>query len=135
MIKEIPLEKLVVRPSMKLNFMGGEIWFEQLDALSVHTELAMEKFRRDLKDIRRVSSPSKVAVNVNETLVTDEFVDLLVDELCLSDRFITKLAFVGADFATKRKIKKRLKNKQYAFAVGFIDDYEEAKIWLVTEGV
>lgn len=135
MIKEIPLEKLVVRPSMKLNFMGGEIWFEQLDALSVHTKLAMEKFRSDLKDIRRVSSPSKVAVNVNETLVTDEFADLLVDELCLSDRFITKLAFVGADFATKRKIKKRLKNKQYAFAVGFIDDYEKAKIWLVTEGV
>lgn len=135
MIKEIPLEKLVVRQSMKLNFMGGEIWFEQLDALSVHTEFAMEKFRRDLKDIRRVSSPSKIAVNVNETLVTDEFADLLVDELCLSDRFITKLAFVGADFATKRKIKKKLKNKNYAFAVGFIDDYEKAKIWLVTEGV
>ena len=37
MIKEIPIEKLVVRPSMKLDFMGGEIWFEQLDALSVHT--------------------------------------------------------------------------------------------------
>ncbi|MGN0622659.1 MAG: hypothetical protein ACI4JA_01770 [Oscillospiraceae bacterium] len=133
MIKEIPIEKLVVRPSMKLDFMGGEIWFEQLDALSVHTELAMKKFTDDLKQIRRISSPSRIAVNVNETLVTDEFADLLVDELCLSDKYITKLVFVGTDTSVKRKLHKRFRKKNYSFAVGFINDYEKAKIWLMTE--
>ena len=134
MVKEIPTDKLIVRPSIKLAFMGGEIWFEQLDSLSIHTELAMDKFLSDLKQIRKISSPSRIAVNVNETLVTDEFADILVNELCSSDKFITKLVFVGTDFETKRKIKKRFNKKYCSFPVGFINDYEKAKIWLMTEG-
>ena len=134
MIKAIPLDRLIVRPSMKLAFMGGEIWFEQLDSLSIHTELAMNKFISDLKQIRKVSSPARIAVNVNETLVTDEFADLFVNELCLSEKFITKLVFVGTDFHTMRKIKNLLKKRNYSFAVSFINDYEKAKIWLMTEG-
>ena len=134
MIKARPIDKLIVRPSMKFAFMGGEIWFEQLDSLSIHTELAMNKFSEDLKQIRRISSPSRIAVNINETLLTEEFADLLVNELCLSDKYITKLVFVGTDFATKRKIKKRFNKKDYSFSVGFINDYEKAKIWLMTEG-
>lgn len=35
----------------------------------------------------------------------------------------------------EKLVVRSFKNKQHAFAVGFIDDYEKAKIWLVAEGV
>lgn len=133
MIKYISKDKLIIRESMKMAFMGGEIWFEQLDALSVHTDIVTNKFINDLSHIRKISTPSRIAINLNETLVNEELADLLVTKLAESSKYITKLAFVGLDMSGKRLVKKKFKNINFSFAVNYINDYEKAKIWLMTE--
>lgn len=132
-MKIIPKEKLIVRPSMSMFYGGGEIWFEQLDALSVHKDVVLTKLREDMETVRKPSSPGMIAVNLNETLVDREVADTVVD--CLYDvgRAIRKVVFVGLNFAGKRLVLRALqsKNPVVCFTYGFINDFEKAKEWLI----
>ena len=49
-MKIIDREKLIVRKSMRLPFRNTEIWGEELDALSIYTDVVREKFLEDMKE-------------------------------------------------------------------------------------
>lgn len=133
-IKVIPQDKLIIRKSTSMFFAGGEIFFLQLDALSVYTELVTEKFLEDMKLVSRPSMTSDIAVNLNETLVTDEMCKIMADSFCAVKKPLHKVCFVGLDKDSKRTMKKAFKEHgRTGFAVNFIDDYEKAKEWLVGE--
>lgn len=133
--KIISKESLIIRPSMAMFFGGGEIWFEQLDALSVHTDIVKEKFIGDLKTIRKPSSPSRIAVNLNETLVDRETAEIIATELLMSEGFITKIAFVGLDFYAKAMFEAVFRKYKCPFVYKYFSDYERAKEWLVGEHI
>lgn len=131
----IPRDKLIVRKSFAMAFAGGEIWFEQLDALSVYKDIIKEKFTEDLKTIRRPSSPSLIAINLNETVVDGEIVSLIISGLYDARKYIRKVVFVGLEGSGKSLVKAAVKQIQspMEFAYIFINDYEKAKEWLVNE--
>ena len=133
-MKIIERDRLIIRESFAMYYGGGEIWFEQLDALSVHTEVVKEKFLKDMDMIRRPSSPAFLAVNLNETLVDEELAELIVNGLWCTGRRIIKVVFVGLDKKGKKLIRNQLyKKTEDEFVYCFIDDYEKAKEWLVQE--
>lgn len=134
-MKRIEKQDLIIRESMKLAFAGGELWGEELDSLSIHTDIVKEKFLRDMAVIRRPSSPSLIAVHLKDTLVTQQLAELIVSELSQASRFIRKLAFVGLDRDAKRLVMRLMKQHPHNFAVNYMVDYEKAKEWLVCEGL
>ena len=131
-MKLIPREKLIVRESFSMPFQGGDIWFEQLDALSIHKELVMEKFHKDMETIRRPSTTGLIAVNLNETEVDSDMAQQILT--CLAEEAkLKKVVFVGLNRKIKVYLKKYLSQNQshVSFVCNFIDDYEKAKLWLV----
>jgi hypothetical protein len=133
-MKMIERDKLIIRESFAMYYGGGEIWFEQLDALSVHKEVVKEKFLKDLDMIRRPSSPAFLAVNLNETLVDEELSEVIVNGLWNIGRRIIKVVFVGLDKTGKKLIRNKLRSRtEDKFVYSFMDDYEQAKEWLVQE--
>lgn len=45
-MKVIQRDKLIIRQSMSMFFGGGEIFFIQLDSLSIYTQLVKKKFSK-----------------------------------------------------------------------------------------
>lgn len=130
-VKVIPREELIIRESMKLAYRGGEIWFEQLDSLSVYKDVVKEKFIKDMEYIKRPSNPAFIAVNLCDTLVDAEIAGLIAGNLTDTGRVILKVVLVGLNKAGKKLMKKTLNNLSCTFAYEFIDDYEKAKEWLL----
>lgn len=116
------------KKSFAMFFGGGEIWFEHLDGIYNHTNLAIEKLERDYLCFKAPSKPSLIAVNVDETVVTDELIAALKSKLA-GDKYFTKVVIVGATAASKRKLQKALSGN--GFALAFMSDFEKAKEWLV----
>ncbi len=133
-MKHIDRDKLIVRESFAMYYGGGQIWFEQLDALSVHKDIVWDKFLKDLEVIRRPSAPAFLAVNLNETLVEKDIAELIAGGLQQIERRILKVAFVGLDRDGRKLMKNALlKDKEAKFVHHFFDDYEKAKEWLIQE--
>lgn len=127
-IRELPGLK---KKSFSMFFGGGEIWFEHLDGIYSYTDLAIEKLMNDSKEFCRPSRPSLIAVNVDETDVTDELVSAVSGKLLGGCKRFTRAAIVGADSAATRKFRRALSNAP--FALFFTRDFEKAKEWLVSE--
>lgn len=119
------------KKSFSMAFGGGEIWFEHLDGMYGHTYLAVEKLESDYTQFRRPSAPSLIAVNLDETAVDVELINAVAEKLLNGGKRFTRVAFVGTDKASRRKIKNALGGAQ--FAIEFINDFEKAKEWLVSE--
>lgn len=119
------------KKSFSMFFGGGEIWFEHLDGLYEYSSLAVEKLENDYRRFKLPSMPSLMAVNVDETDVTDELADALAEKLLNGGKRFTRVVFVGTDKYTQRKIRKALSGAP--FALSFINDFEKAKEWLVGE--
>lgn len=115
-------------------FGGGEIFFVQLDVLSYSKQLVMDKFKEDAVVFSRPSTTSLIAVNLNETYVDEEMAELFVSTFAGVKKHIQKIVFVGLDGEDRRMFKRLLKKRRTDFACGFINDYEKAKEWLVSEG-
>ena len=132
-MKIIPKEDLIVRESMSLFFGGGEIWFEQLDALSIHKDIILDKFMKDMETIKRPSSPALIGINLDETFVDKEIADTIISKLSQASQFVRKVVFVGLDSKGKKQMKKSIDNNlvPIRFVYTFINDYELAKEWLV----
>lgn len=130
-MKVIFRENLIIRKSFKLAFAGGEIWCEELDSLSIHKDIVIEKFLQDMKIIQRPSSPAFIAVNLNETLVENDIAELIVNELSQVTRHLCKVAFAGLDSQGKKLFRKALKNVPHTYEYQFLDDFEKAKEWLI----
>lgn len=131
-MKIIDREKMIVRKSFRLPFRNMEIWSEELDALSVYTDVVREKFLEDMKIINRPSSPSLIAVHLNETLVDEEIAGLITSELSKAGKNVRKVAFVGLNFSARRMFKAQLENCGAEFIYNFLNDYEAAKEWLAS---
>ena len=129
-MKRIPKEKLIVRPSMKLSYAGSDLWFEELDALSIHTDVLREKFIKDMDTIRRPSAPGLVAFNLNETLVDSQIADLFAEGLA-DARHLRRVVFIGLNGRGKRLVREALSRTEPTYTTAFIDDCEKAKGFLV----
>ncbi len=129
-MKIIERDRLIIRQSMNLPFNNTEIWGEELDALSVYTDVVKEKFLKDMEIIKKQSSPSLIAVHLNETLVDSELVELIVTELVKAGKSVRKVVFVGLDKQTEKMFKAMIKKRNAEYSFYFIDDYEKGKQWL-----
>jgi len=117
------------KKSFPLFFNGGEIWCEHLDSLYNEKELLKQKFNQDLVQISRPSTSSFVAVNLDESVVDKEILELIINSFVMLKKPLCKVVFVGLNSKMKRYIKK--KNINTSFAMDCIDDFEKAKEWLV----
>ncbi len=121
----------VRKKSFILPFAGGEIWFEHLDGIYQYTDLAIKKLRADTEVFRRPSSPGYITFVLDETVITDEFISEITDALIGSGKQFMRVAFVGADRRSSKKLKKLLYG--HGFAIKFFDGIEPAKEWLLNE--
>lgn len=58
-------EDLIVRKSFAIAHNNGYIWIENLDSLYDFTDVVESKFLHDMKIIKKPSSPSAIAINLN----------------------------------------------------------------------
>lgn len=119
------------KKSFLLPFAGGEIWFEHLDGIYQYSGLAIEKLRMDSPVFHRPSSPAHIAFVLDETVVTDELIRQIAEELMHTDKHLLRVAMIGADKKVQRKLKKVLFGG--GFAMDFFDGIDPAKEWLVSE--
>lgn len=121
----------VKKKSFALPFSGGEIWFEHLDGMYQYTELVLHKLREDSKVFLLPSRPGVIGFVMDETVINQTVVDEIAKVLCQGGKRFMRVAFIG----TNREIKKFLEQalgRETDFAVGFFEDMEVAKVWLVS---
>lgn len=121
------------KKSFALYFNGGEIWCEHLDGMYTFTKEVMLKFIEDTPHVTKHSATSLIAVNLDDTLVTEEIITLISDTYVKNTRFIQKLVFVGLDKYSRRKFISAFKKREdeFEFVINYINDFEKAKEWLV----
>ncbi|MGN0747587.1 MAG: hypothetical protein ACI4ML_12985 [Aristaeellaceae bacterium] len=119
------------KQSFALPYRGGMIWFEHLDGLGNHTELAREKLMRDRPQLLSPTGPGQVCVVLNETRVDDALADELMAALRHGGKRFTRVCLVGADLRTRRRIRRAAGD---AFALAFLPGLEQAKEWLIPAG-
>lgn len=121
----------VKKKSFSMYFGGGEIWFEHLDGIYGNTDIALKKLENDAPLFSKPSATSLVAINLDETYIDNRLISELARVLMNPKKHFTRVVFVGTDKTDRRKIKSALSAK--TFALNFIDDFEKAKEWLVSE--
>jgi len=119
------------KKSFVLPFNGGEIWFEHLDGIYGYSELVIEKLKNDIPVFTRPSKPSNIGFVLDETDITSEIIDEICNSILLHNKIFLRVAFIGADGKTKKNLKNKLVGN--GFAVGFFEDFEKAKEWLIIE--
>lgn len=121
----------VKKKSFILPYAGGEIWFEHLDGIYQYTEFALEKLRGDTAAFRRPSAPAYIIFVLDETMITEELISEITNALITPGKRFMRVAFVGADGSSCRKLKKLLYG--HGFAIKFFDGIEPAKEWILDE--
>lgn len=119
------------KKSFVLPYRGGEIWFEHLDGIYEYEELVLSKLDSDTKLFIRPSSPSYICFVFFETTVTEKIIDAVKMSILECGKRFTKIAFVGLDNKSKRRLKSELKGK--GFAINFLEGLEDAKQWFETK--
>ena len=121
----------VKKKSFVLPFSGGEIWFEHLDGMYQYTDLVMNKPKNDSRIFLLPSNPSHIGFVLDETLETN-LAQEIANLLCDGRKRFMRVCFIGTDRKIQRMIRGALKNKS-SFAFSFINDFEQAKEWLVSD--
>lgn len=78
------------------------------------------------------SKPSQIGFVLDETLVTKDIVEKTADLLCDGRKVFLRVCFIGTDRKIRQMFRTALKDKS-RFAFSFINDFEKAKEWLVSE--
>ena len=117
------------KKSFLLYYNGGEIWFEHLEGMYENEDLVLEKLKSDVPLFTKPSSPSFVCFVFYDTAMTDSIILAVKKALSESKKHFTKIAFCGLDRKNQKKLKRALRDQN--FAVAFLDGLEEAKIWLL----
>ena len=81
--------------------------------------------------VRRPSAPGYIAFVLDETLITDELISEIADALLKSEKRFMRIAFVGEDRLSSKKLNKLLQG--HGFAIKFFEGIEPAKEWLMDE--
>jgi hypothetical protein len=121
---------LIIRKSFSAPHNNGEIWAENLDSLYDFSEIVEGKFMEDLKIIRRPSSPSAIAVNLNQTVVTQSLITVILEGL-ISVGKVRKVAFVGLNKESIHMIKRLSKQYKLDFGYQCFSDFVKAKNWII----
>jgi hypothetical protein len=127
------LEAGVKKKSFALFYNGGEIWCEHLDSLGDNRHLVHKKFKQDLEEVKKVSTPSYIIVNLDETLVDREILETILYSYRDIEKDIKKVVIVGLSVRNKRLMNKIVKEseKEILYIVTCVNDFEKAKEWLV----
>ena len=129
-VRQAPREPSGYRKrSFALPYRGGMIWCEHLDALGDSTELALDKLRLDRERFQRPSSPSSIAIVLNETIQCEALLAAIADALLQTDKVFLRVCVIGADRKARRTLQASLVGK--GFALSFLEDFEAAKEWLM----
>ncbi|WP_310604435.1 hypothetical protein [Anaerosporobacter sp.] len=120
----------VMKQSFCIFFNNGEIWIEHLDGIYGYTNLALEKLELDFQQFKRPSMPSVMAVNLEETFITDTLIQSITEKLLYGSKQFRKVVFIGVSRQKAKEIKKALGKPN--FLVSFINDFEKAKEWLIS---
>ena len=95
------------KKSFSLFYNGGEIWCEHLDSLYNEKDLLKQKFLQDLIQISRPSMSSFIAVDLDESEVDTEILELIINSFIMLKKPLCKVVFVGLNSKMKRYIKKK----------------------------
>lgn len=117
------------KKSFSLPFNGGEIFCEHLDGMNSNITSALSKFESDKKLIKRPSTSSFLAINLDETEVDDNLFNAVLNFLLSKEKKFRKVAFIGISKKYKKEFSKQLQGCGFEFA--FIDDFQKAKEWLL----
>ncbi len=115
------------KKSFTINYKGGEIWIEHLDSIQ-DPALLKEKFAQDLLQIKRPSTSSFIAINLDQSSVDAELLNDILASLCNMDKPIRKVVMVGLNKELKQLVRRR--RYELSFVVNCMDDFEKAKEWL-----
>jgi hypothetical protein len=121
------------KKSFAMYFGGGEIWFEHLDGMYSFKDEVIRKFVADTSNITKPSSPALIAVNLDETVVDKEIIDIITDAYIKNTTYIHKVVFIGLNKNCQKLMKDAFNKRatEYYFAINYINDFEKAKEWLV----
>ena len=122
----------VKKKSFVLPFRGGEIWFEHLDGMYQYTGLVIQKLKNDSHTFLLPSKPSQIGFVLDETLVTKALVEEIATLICDERKKFMCVCFIGTDSKIQKMFRNALHNRS-RFAFSFINDFEQAKEWLVSE--
>jgi hypothetical protein len=117
------------KKSFSLFYNNGEIWGEHLDSLYDKRELLIQKFNQDMEQMRRPSTSSFIAIDLDDSEVDIALLEFIISSFVKLEKPIRKIVFVGLNSKLKKYVK--IKNKDTLFEMTCIDDYEKAKEWLV----
>lgn len=124
-------DDLIIRKSFTISHNNGEMWVENLDSLYNISDVAESKFLEDMKTIRRSSSPSIIAINLKQTMITKHLAATILENLIDADSSVIKVAFVGLDKEGLHIMKQVSKNYNINFSYRYFDDFVKAKDWLI----
>lgn len=114
-------EDLIVRKSFSASLNNGEIWAENLDSLYDFEDVVENKFLEDMKLIARPSSPSIIAINLNQTIITKHLSTLIIKNLIEAGSSVRKVAFVGITREDLALVKGVMKNYNPTFVYQYFD--------------
>ncbi len=126
------IEAGIKKKSFSLHYNKCEIWCEHLDSLGDHKKIVMNKFKEDLLEVKKVSAPSFIAVNLDETMVDRAILEMVLYSYRDLDKDLKKVVFIGLSRRNIRLVKKiiRESDKRITYITGCINDFEKAKEWL-----
>lgn len=124
-------EDLIVRKSFATTHNNGELWAENLDSLYDFSDIVESKFLEDIKVIKRPSTPSIIAINLNQTKVTKNLALIIIQGLIDAGSSVRKVSFVGLDKEGLYIMKQVFKNYNINFVYQYFNDFVKAKDWLI----
>ena len=82
------------KKSFELNYNGGTIWCEHLDSMGAFEEEVIKKFLEDKKSFTRPSVSSYMIINLDETDITENIVNVS-NYICIELRDGLKYRAIG----------------------------------------
>lgn len=124
-------DDLIVRKSFAISHNNGEMWAEELDSLYNFSDVVETKFLEDMKMIKKPSSPSIIAINLNQTMITKRLATIIIENLIDAGSSVTKVSLIGLDKEGINIMKKVFKTYNPNFAYKYFGDFVKAKDWLI----
>ena len=117
------------KKSFELNYNGGTIWCEHLDSMGNMEAEVINKFEEDCKTFSRPSVSSYMIINLDETIVSEQIAECIINGIIECTKKFMKIAFVGVGKREQKKFKKI--EKESGVIVSYMKDYEKAKEWVL----
>lgn len=118
----------ISKKSFELNYNGGTIWCEHLDAMGSYEDEVTEKFLKDKASFSRPSVSSSMIINLDKTEITEKILETIVSAFSESAKRFRKLAFVGVGKRWRRAF---MNIRESGCVIKFFEDYEKAKEWVI----